>query len=669
MAQIYTNFLAKRIHQLRPALPLIAMILLFLVTSLTIWLAYRFEFEEKQRTTIADALWIRQSIEFQFNRDLEIMHAWAQQIATQNLNPKLFRERAMVLLKSRHELQALKWLSSNNKIVAQETHKIGNPNEVNQLTLPMLEAVSQASKFKYPIYSQIYVNLISQSPGVIGFDLLIPIMRKQRILGMLAVTYSLSGILDEHIPWWLAQEYEVSLADMNGANIASRSAGGVGRSVFMHQLNIDLSGLTLQLKINSIRGEPELIPNVLTGIIIILSLILMVSIGFLWRDIARRSALERALSEQYAFRKAMEDSLVTGLRARDLAGKVTYVNPAFCEMTGYSAEEIVGQVPPLPYWAPEVMENYTRRHNQILEGTVSREGYETIFKRKSEERFHALIFDAPLIDAQGKQTGWMSSILDISKHKEIEQINRQQQEKLQSTARLITMGELASTLSHELNQPLSAITSYSTACLNLLRSDKFLPEVLPAILEKINQQAQRAGQVIRSVHEFVRKRPPQKVRLNLPGLIQHTLLLIELQALQYEVDVTIEMAKDLPEVYVDRVMIEQVLLNLTRNGIEAMQHVSSDRKILSICAKVVKYTGTPMVKVVVIDRGTGVAPEVQQQLFANFVSTKTEGMGMGLTICRTAVEYHGGRLNYEENIQGGSLFWFTLPIFSEKIIA
>src|SRR5690606_3430908 len=166
------------------------------------------------------------------------------------------------------------------------------------------------------------------------------------------------------------------------------------------------------------------------------------------------------------FRTAMEDSLVTGLRVYDLSGRITYVNPAFCRMVGIPAQDLIGRSPPMPYWAPEVMDEYQERFALRIAGKINTQGFETIFLRRDQERFPVLVYESALVDENGRQTGWMGSILDISDRKRFEDLNRRQQEKLQASARLVTMGELASTLAHELNQPLDAITSYTTGALN-----------------------------------------------------------------------------------------------------------------------------------------------------------------------------------------------------------
>src|SRR5690606_32018463 len=136
---------------------------------------------------------------------------------------------------------------------------------------------------------------------------------------------------------------------------------------------------------------------------------------------------------------------------RSLDGRMTYVNPAFCRMVGLSAQELVGCMPPMPYWAPEVMNEYEQRLAERKAGVGNPQGFETIFQRSDGTRVPVLVYESPLLDDSGRQTGWMGSILDISDRRRFEELNRRQQEKLQASARLATMGEIASTLAHELN--------------------------------------------------------------------------------------------------------------------------------------------------------------------------------------------------------------------------
>jgi two-component system sensor histidine kinase DctS len=277
-----------------------------------------------------------------------------------------------------------------------------------------------------------------------------------------------------------------------------------------------------------------------------------------------------------------------------------------------------------------------------------------------------LIYESPLVDDSGKQTGWMSSILDISDLEHAEDINRQQQEKLQSSARLAAMGEIASTLAHELNQPLAAVSSYLTGALNMIEEDKtsvsaaFKENVKPAI-EKAAAQTQRAGHIIRSVHSFTKRRETNKAEINLKEMIDRITPLIELQAQRKFVTVHKAISEKLPNVLADATLIEQVLLNLTRNAIDAMEDTPAEKRILRIEAYLNDKASGRKVTVAVIDQGCGISKEVESKLFSPFFSTKADGMGMGLSICRTAVEAHGGTLRFAPNPDGGTIFSFSLP--------
>jgi two-component system sensor histidine kinase DctS len=296
----------------------------------------------------------------------------------------------------------------------------------------------------------------------------------------------------------------------------------------------------------------------------------------------------------------------------------------------------------------------------VLAGTITPQ-FETVFQRSDGVRVPVLVFEAPLVDSRGNQTGWMSSILDITDRKKAEELNRQQQEKLEASARLATMGEISSMLAHELNQPLAAISSYTAGALNVLeRADKGVPlepTLLRRALEQARQQAQRAGQIIKSVHEFVKKSEPQRETVSIHSVVDGVRALIELQVRKWYVALQIDLPAQLPPVLADRVMLEQVLLNLTRNGVEAMAEVPPEQRILRITAS----ADAAQVSVSVIDKGHGIAPDVAERLFSPFFSTKAEGMGMGLSICRTAVEFHGGTLNHAPNPGGGTIFTFSLP--------
>jgi len=239
-----------------------------------------------------------------------------------------------------------------------------------------------------------------------------------------------------------------------------------------------------------------------------------------------------------------------------------------------------------------------------------------------------------------------------------EELSRLQTEKLARTSRLVAMGEMASTLAHELNQPLSAIASYATGCLNKLDSGKEQAAEMRTTLEKLGFQAQRAGRIIQHVHEFVRKNEPKFGSVDLSALVADTVEFIRPAARKRRVVLAIDLGADLPMVHADRVLLEQVLLNLIRNGFEAMAHIPAKERVLAISVA----RRDDEVAITVADCGSGIAPEVKDRLFTPFVSTKPDGMGMGLNICRSIVESHRGRLWLEPRPDRGTVFTVALPV-------
>ncbi|MDB5933396.1 MAG: sensor histidine kinase [Massilia sp.] len=632
----------------------VLLVLLFLAVLLWLpWQAREMERNERQEQLIADTLWVEQAIRFELTRSADALAALGNELAA-DPSAALAHARITQMLNNGHELRRVRWLDARGQPLLEGGAGLAGA----ALPAASRNAWELARDTRNARYSEPYV---AAPGGPAQVDYHLPLFNGGAYAGSISVTYDLKTLLDETVPWWFAQDNAISLIDRDDKQLAKRAAAGPGRGVYTHKRPLDLPGATMVLSTDSVKGQPRLLPNLLVGSVVALALGLLLSLGALWRHIRRRLAAEGALRQQMAFRTAMEDSLVTGLRARDLEGRVTYVNPAFCQIVGLPPEELVGKAPPMAYWAPEAMADYQQRFASVLAGTVTPQ-FETIFQRSDGVRVPVLIFEAPLVDSEGRQTGWMGSILDISDRKNAEELARQQQEKLHASARLATMGEISSMLAHELNQPLAAISSYTTGALNLLgraadSGSAVDPAILRPALEHASEQARRAGQIIRSVHEFVKKREPQRQLVDIASLVDGIGTLMELQASKYFVAIQTSIAPGLPAVSADRMMLEQVLLNLTRNAIEAMQDVAPERRILRIAA--VQEGG--QVTVSVIDQGHGIVPEVAARLFSRFFSTKAEGMGMGLSICRTAIEFHGGTLGHSANPDGGTIFKFALP--------
>jgi two-component system sensor histidine kinase DctS len=220
------------------------------------------------------------------------------------------------------------------------------------------------------------------------------------------------------------------------------------------------------------------------------------------------------------------------------------------------------------------------------------------------------------------------------------------------------MGEMASTLAHELNQPLSAITSYVTGSLNKLQGGNLREGELQQALQTTATQAHRAGKIIRRVHEFVRRREPRRSACDINRVIEEAIAFVESEARKLKVQVVLELANDPPELQADTIMLEQVVLNLAKNGIEAMTETHPKDRLLHVRTSI--KDGTIFVSIA--DHGCGVAPEISEKLFSPFFTTKEHGMGMGLNICRSIIEFHRGKLWFEPNPDGGSTFCFSLPL-------
>ena len=607
----------------------LAVVLLLVLLIVLLWLLRQHEADEQRSTLIADVLWLEQTFNFRIEGNSEQIQQLAADLALDKEPGALFSLRSKHLLKNDPEIQQLLWFDESARLrgsmPARQLARLGQDGPGNDAQARSLEVAGKMGK---PVFTDAY-----RTHDTWQFEVYYPVFDHQHYRGALVAVYSFNALLKQLVPWWFAEKYQVRIIDANGNAVASKSKLTNAATTNSYTIPFDPPGYGMTLQILSYRTTGTLAQTLITTLIVVLAAAVLGSLWVMRGHIERRLAAEQALRAEHAFRKAMEDSLTVGMRARDREGLVTYANPAFCKMVGFSAAELMSAKPPMPYWAPEELERTQTIHNAVIEGKAPREGFELRFMRKDGTRFDALIYEAPLIDADGQHTGWMASVVDVTARKHIEELARQQQEKLQLTSRLVTMGEMASTLAHELNQPLAAITSYTTGCLNKLESGDFTPEELKSALGKLSVQAQRAGRIIRHVHDFVRKSEPKLAPCDLAEVIDESVGFIEPAAKLLHVRIVRKIPGKRPELIADRVMLEQVLLNLMRNGIEAMSNVANERRRLTID---VRQIGD-QVQIHVIDRGPGIPADVREKLFTPFFSTKAEGMGIGLNTCRSII--------------------------------
>ncbi len=670
---------------------LVALVVLLL--AVLVWLAGRHESGQVQsrlEQRAADAVVDVRSALVRNIQSLQAMHP-------NELRPEAWRAAAAGLLRDHRELARLEWRSEALDVLAVAETPYREPVFAvlgrNSMKSDLSQACSTARRLSGSAYTSSYFVPQANGLGLELLDLCTPIVAAGRVTGYSVATYGLQAILAELVSKPLARGIGLSFTEADGTRLAILGMPGPGSRIFVTQQLLDLPGNTLVLRMESRLATPALFPNVLTALVGAMALALLLVVFLLGRDMRRRLKVEYDLGEALAFRKAMEDSVLTGLRARDLQGRITYVNPAFCKMVGVDAKDLLNQSFPSPYWPPELAGTYQQRQQIRLAGNqVPHGGHESVFMRRDGTRFPVLIMEAPLINAVGKHTGWMSAILDVSEQRRIEEISRTSQDRLQATARLAMVGEMASLLSHELNQPLAAISSYATGSLNLLQHAQEpatpaghapedgmpspLAEDLQIAMRRITEQAERAGKVIRSVHDFVRRREQVREAVQPRLLLDAIMPLVSLQARKLGVRVHIDIVEGCASVLCDRTMVEQVLLNLSRNGMQAMQgpdepgasHAGGPRpiardKVLTLRLRPAASSAhSRWVEFAVMDVGEGISEKVAAQLFTPFFTTKEEGMGLGLSLCRTVIEQHGGFLGFEALVPQGTMFRFTLPV-------
>ena len=388
------------------------------------------------------------------------------------------------------------------------------------------------------------------------------------------------------------------------------------------------------------------------------------AIGGVVTDITDRKREESALRYSEEKYRVVVETASDAVISMDEKGTIRFANPATQSIFGYDPTELIGI--PLTVLMPEYLrklhEKGFGRYIASGERHINWQGTELTGLHKDGREFPIEVSFGELTNNGHRMfTGF---IRDISERKLAEDKLRASERTLQVTqtelarvSRLTTMGELAASIAHEVNQPLTAVTNNSNACLRLLAAGNLQPEVLRRALEEIVADGNRASAVVARIRGFIKKEPAEKSKLDINGVIQEVLTLADRELQENQVLLEPELTKALPLVLADRVQMQQVLLNLIMNGIEAMAAVTNRPRSLCMQSRVDKSGD---VLVAVRDSGAGLSSEAHR-LFTPFFTTKANGMGLGLSISRSLVESHGGRLWAEPNVPHGAVFYFTLP--------
>lgn len=383
--------------------------------------------------------------------------------------------------------------------------------------------------------------------------------------------------------------------------------------------------------------------------------------GFI-SDITDRKAAENALIDARAFSEAVVDTAADAIITIDADGCIATFNRAAQQMFGYSVEEALGRS------VDELMpRSYRDQHGQFIKRYLDAKesdhvatGREVMALRKDGTTF-PIYFSISEIVTQG-ELKIVGLIRDVSEQRAAESEARQHREHLAHVDRLNTLGEMATGIAHEINQPLTAISLFVQAGGRLAASGE--TEKLPAIFDKLMQHAHRASSVIERMQSMAKRHESVKETLSCRSLIGEVAKLAEAEARIRDMVIDVDTKSGLPDVSVDSVQIQQVALNLLRNGMEAMQSVNCENGNAIGLKSRLSEDGN--IEVAVIDRGSGVSEDAKDVLFAPFATTKKSGMGMGLSISRAIITAHGGRLDFFNNEKGGATFYFTLPPAESK---
>lgn len=595
------------------------------VIALVLYLQH-FEAEEDTRRQAADAQWLEQSVQFHFRRLEEDLRVAARQSADVQ-GGLLWREPGVLLAQG--------WVGAPLSAPPALWQIDENRHPLNAQALATMDATARGLR-----RSAYAGPMRAVDGGLLPLVwLAVPYFERGYFVGNYVAGLSLEAAVQALVPEWFTRAHTVRLVLDEGttAMVPGR------RKPFRAAMN--LAGTEVYLEVTPIQDQPATVPRLFLLVAMVFLGGMLVSLWALRRDIQKRQQVQARLQAEVALRTAMENSVTIGLRAWDLAGRVLYVNEAFCRLVGYSADQLLGVSAPMPYWPQGNDSHIEQVHRDVLAHGTSMDGVEVQFQHRDGHLLEVLIHEAPLHTATGEHIGWMSSVLDISERKRAQAVALQQQERLEATGRLVAVGEVASTLAHELNQPLGALSSFATGLLNRLRAGRISQEDTAPVVQRIAGLAERAGRIIQRVNAIARRREISLQRLDLMPVLQRMAPHAVPEAAPVWVNA-------------DELLIEHLLNNLLTNAQEAAQaHSATPQVHLGVRVE------QDWAQISVSDNGPGVPDETQAHIFDAFFSSKDGGMGMGLAICRSIVEAHHGRIQVDRAPElGGARFTVSLPL-------
>ena len=493
-----------------------------------------------------------------------------------------------------------------------------------------------------------------------------PIISNDQFQGSINAVILFDELLEKSSPEWAGRKYRVVLSNTAGQGMTNAEAMHIESGVLKHTVPLSLPWRDLQITL--VGAKPSsLLPNLTlsTAVLALTGLMVWTLIGLRKQQRMRREAETerdrvylksigdlRTTNER--FEKVL-DSLDVSVYVSDLyTNDVLYLNTSAQEAFPYlgvgknasTLEDGFVASPGSKYPASALL---------TIEGEPGEVFKDELEHRASHRWFLTRTRAVRWVDGRIAR---LTTLGDVTDRVHADRIRQTQQDKLTRTSRLMTVGEIASTLAHEINQPLAAIANYVSGCIQRLKGNGSADMAVVGAMEKADAQVARAGAIIGRVREFVRTREPQRQALDINTLVRDVVQLVESDDEERALTCVLKLAPNLPLVFADQIMIEQVIVNFLRNAREAMQHLPPHERIA-----VVRTTrlDSHFCSVDVSDSGVGIDAEAVKQLFSPFFSTKADGMGMGLNICRSLIEYHEGNLTFEQNTPVGAIFRFTLP--------
>ncbi len=610
---------------------------LFVSTTLG-WFWYTDSRAQAERQLSLDLLWLDQSITQTMGDNQRMLENWAHDL--QNPAPNAvadFLSLSDGMMKANPALISVDYLDRRGKRVAGLPAYVERPERLPPVTDPLIaEAIQRSLMQKHPLYSRV----IEQYAPL--WVLAVPVSDEGQNDGVVLATYDLDQVLARQVPWWFVQRYDLSLIDRDDKRLSPRDADVPDQVNDAHKLEFgpEGSGLLLRASPHGRHGtETPLI--LLSAAVVLFGLLIVWLLRLLQRWLRERQVAQQALSasreQLYAVLSGLEAAV--SVSARD-DGRLLFRNRRHTELFAFDNTGDCcllcwhGAAPLAEPDEPEHFDAARARWYHLERRTI-------------------LWVDGSRVT--------LDIVNDITAERAAANNARERDELLQHTARLASLAEFASGIAHELNQPLAAIANYSAA------ADVFLDAGNPQTgraqeaVRRMGEESRRAGNIIHSLRSFIQKRAIRHDTRTLADLFAEPLALLAPLARRIQVQIALDVPEDDIRVECDAVMIEQVLFNLLRNALESVAaHGTPAPDAISI--KVEREAAG--VTVSVCDRGAGIRDP--EKLFQPFYTTKSEGMGLGLAICRTVIESHGGRLWAEARAGGGACFCFRLPCLTTQ---